>query len=244
MNILKIDQLRNAEFIALGKDFISLIDSANPVTLGINAAYGPFKTEWLSLDSFFVLERGSILTDDLVALDARRDNAIVGLRMVIDGFSRHFDPAFRAASERLLAAIDKYGTGINRLNLLAETEVLRNLVSDLEGNSLLQNALTVLGLKTWVTELKDANNAFNQVYLQRTQETSAKPNDSLASRRKPAIELYRKLVKTIEAKNTLDPSPALSTLMGQLNGLIDKYNLLVAARSTAGKEEEKPAEEA
>lgn len=241
MNTLKIDLLRNAEFIALGKDFISLIDAANPATLGINAGFAPFKAEWLSLDSLFMLERGSILTDDLVALDTRRDNAIVGIRTVADGYSRHFDPAFRAASERILACIDKYGSKIHKQNLLAETETLRNLVADFETGALMLNALTVLGLSAWVTELKDANNDFNQVYLQRTQETSAKPNDSLAARRKPAIELYRKLVKTIDAKDTLDPSPALTTLINQLNGLVDKYNQLIATRSSAGKED-KPAD--
>jgi hypothetical protein len=231
MNTLKIEKLRNGEFIAVGKDFITFIEAANPATLALGANYTSFKTTWEELDSFFMLERGSILTDDLVALDGRRDDALVGIRTVAAGYARHFNANTKAASERVLACIDKYGSAIQNQNMLAETETLRNLVADFETDVLVSNALTVLNLTAWVTELKDANNAFNQVYLQRTQEASEKPDDSLATKRKPAIDAYRKLIKTLDAKDTLDPSPALSSLMNKLNELIDKYNQLIANRS-------------
>lgn len=241
MNTLKIEKLRNGEFIAVGKDFISFIEAANPATLGLGAAYSSFKSSWEELDKYFMLERGSILTDDLIALDNRRDDALVGIRTVAEGYGRHFDVASKGASERILACIDKYGSAIHRQNFLAETETIRNLVQDFENDVPVKNALTALGLTAWVAELKDANNAFNQTYLQRTQEASERPDESMATRRKPAIEVYRTLVKTIDAKNILDPSAALTSLMGSLNALIDKYNQVIANRGGSKDKPEPPA---
>lgn len=239
MNTLKIERLRNGEFIAVGKDFISFIEAANPVTLALGINYASFKSTWEELDAYFMLERGSILTDDLVALDARRDDALVGIRTVALGYARHFTPATKAASERILACIDKYGSTIQNQNMLAETETLRNLIADFETDAPVTAALTTLNLMPWVAELKAANSEFNQVYLQRTQEAGEKPGDSMATKRKPAVDAYRKLIKTLDAKNTLDPTPALTSLMKNLNELIDKYNQLIANRS-GGKD--KPAE--
>ena len=46
MNTLKIEKLRNGEFIAVGKDFITFIEAANPATLALGANYTSFKTTW------------------------------------------------------------------------------------------------------------------------------------------------------------------------------------------------------
>jgi len=233
-NVINFPGLRNNEFLGFGNDVISIIKPSNAITFGITSAFDPFKAEWEVLSDYFALQRGSLLSNDIVNLDRRRDDAIVGIKTSAEANSKHFDPARKIAAERILATIDKFGKSIQTMNMLAETETLRSLVADFETEVLVKNSLTLLGLSDWVVELKDANNDFNVVYLQRTEEGSKRPDASFAEKRKPAILVYRKLIKTIEAKDTLDPSPALTQLMALLDELIYKYNQLINNRGNNG----------
>lgn len=233
-NVVNFSGLRNNEFLGYGNDVIKIIVGADPVALGLSVAFDPFKTEWENLSNYFALERASLLSDDLVNLDKRRDNALMGIKLVAEGYEKHFESAKKDAGERILATMEKYGKSIQNLNLLAETETVRNLVQDFEENLPVKNALVLIGLTDWVVELKNSNNEFNEVYLQRNEESSQKPDASFVEMRKPALEIYRKLIKRIDAKNELDPSAALTTLIALLEELILKYNLLVSNRAKKG----------
>jgi hypothetical protein len=236
-NLINFPGLRNNEFLGFGNDVIKMILPLDPVSLGLSPAFDPFKAEWEALSDYFALQRGSLLSNDLVKLDKRRDDALVGIRTVAEGFVKHFNASKKSAAELILATIDKYGTSIQNFNLLGETETLRNLVEDLEGDVQVKNALTLLGIDDWVIELKDANNIFNDTYLKRTDESSKKPDASFVEKRKPAMEIYRKLVRRIEAKDEMDPSPELTKLMAMLDELILKYNQLISNRGNKDDDE-------
>lgn len=159
---------------------------------------------------------------------------------MVNGYLHHFDESIRSAALRIEATISKYGTPIQRLNMLAKTETIRNLVDDFEKELLVKNALTLLNLNAWVTELKYGNNAFNAKYLQRNEETSSKPEVSLFSKRKTALELYRKLVAYLKAKQTLEPTETLTTIFARISELSSKYNNLVDGRSGGSSPETPP----
>ena len=94
-------------------------------------------------------------TAELATLDERRDNGIICLRKLADGYINHHDPAKRQAGKRLLNAIDKYGRQISKMNYQAETSVLDNLVVDLQKGEANAAAVKLLGLGDTVTENRD-----------------------------------------------------------------------------------------
>lgn len=237
---VKIERLRNVEFISFGKDVARLLENAGVETLGIESAFTPFKEEWESLSDYFLIQRGSELTDELVTLDNRRDDAIVGLIGLAESYLRHFSLDKRQAGEKIMLVFSKYGKGIHRQNFMAETETIRNIVDDFENNPPAKAALTFLGVADWLVELNEANDAFNQVYLQRVSAEGTKPEGSLVEKRKPCLELYRRLVKVMEARETLDPLPARASVISQINELIFKYNQLVMARLKTKSSEPEP----
>ena len=234
-NVINLYGLRNSEFLGYGNDLITLISAADPGALGLSPAFDPFVAEWNKLSDYFALEQGSLLSNTVEALDKRRDRAVVGIRLIADGYTKHFDEARVAAGEQILATMDKYGKSIQSQNLLAQTETVRNLVEDFEEMVPVKEALTLLGLTDFALELKNANNEFNQVYLERNAETSQKPDASFVALRKPATEVYRKLVRRIESREELDGTPELTKLINEIDELISKYNLLIANRK-AGNE--------
>lgn len=238
-NTINFPGLRNVEFIGFGNDIIAIVDPNLAGIPNLDTAYLPFKTQWLALGDYFAQQRGSLLSDDINRLDERRDKALLGISAVCDGYLRHFDAAKVGAAERILATMNKYGKSIHKQNLLAQTETVRNLVADFETDVLVKNALTLLDISDWVTEMKDANNAFHTTYLKRNEESIGKPEASLAYMRKPAIEAYRKFIKRLESLDELAPSATITKVMGLIDEQILKYNTLVNNRKKGG---DKPTE--
>jgi hypothetical protein len=230
-NIINFQGLRNVEFVGFGNDVIKIIEAVTPLPPGFTFVYEPFKSAWLNLADHFALQRGSLLSDDITALDERRDNAIVGIKGIAESYQKHFQKEKKEAGERIEMAIDKYGKAIHKQNLLAETESIRNIVSDFEGDVLLQNAVTLLDIADWISELKEANLAFNNMYLKRNEESLSKPEANMAELRKPAIELYRKVIKRLESLDDVSPSPEVTKILGLLDELIVKYNQTIAQRN-------------
>jgi hypothetical protein len=239
-NIINFSGLRNVEFVGYGNDVIKIIEGISPLPAGFTFVFEPFKSAWLNLADHFALQKGSLLSDDLRTLDARRDNAIVGIKGLCESYQKHYKPEKKDAAERIDAAIEKYGKSIHKQNLLAETETLRNLINDFETDILLKNAITLLDIADWVTELKDGNIAFNNMYLKRNEESLGKPEANMAELRKPAIELYRKLVKRLDSLDEVSPSPEVTKILGLMEELTLKYNQMISNRAKKTDKSEDP----
>ena len=105
-----------------------------------------------------------------------------------------------------------------------------NLVTDLKLDDHAA-AVKLLGLSYLVTELKDANKAFNTIYLQRVEEAAAKNLNAAGELINDCNLKYRELIKHIEANAIVNPSEAYDILIKQLNSLIEKFNMLLAQRA-------------
>jgi hypothetical protein len=224
---------RNSEFIRYMKNVIAICGNNNPRSLKIEAQVNGLQTATTPLDDLFMIERGNLLTVELQTLDARRDDAINGLRMAATAFAYHFDPVLKNAAIVLGAALDKYGTGLAKLNYIAETEVIESFVGDTSRDATLAAALTTLQLNSWVAELNEANQRFNTTYLSRTSSYASKPDGSLTELRVVTAKAYSDLVAHITAHFTLTPSDGYTKLIGELNSLSEQYNKMAANRSSS-----------
>lgn len=213
---------RNSEFVAFMNDVIKLVDTANIAALANSLS--ALQTTYDDLETSFKVSQGSTITATVQDLDARRDAAIKGIRAVVKGYAYHFDTAMQSASTLVLQTIDKYGRQLNELNYQAQTASLKSLIKDIENDADLTAALTSLHLAVWFAEMKTANEAFEQKYLERVTDNAAKKVVPVSEQRPPATAAYETLVKHIEANNVLNPSPELSALANALNELITKYN--------------------
>lgn len=228
---ISIYKLRNSEFLNLGKGIIKLTKDADPASLGLADALVPFEAEWFSLDDLFGLQKGSVLTNDVEQLDKRRDDAVSGIRMLAESYTRHFDESYKAAAELVLNIFNNHGKAVQSLNYQAQTEAVRSLVEDFETNPNVVSAIAQLQATAWVTELNAANEAFDTMYLERTKETSTKPGQSLSNRRRQAVEVLNTFLATVEATQRIMPKPGLPELIAQINTLFDEYNQLLATRA-------------
>ncbi|WP_310558263.1 DUF6261 family protein [Flavobacterium sp.] len=235
---IDLQLLRNDEHLQLNKDVATLTLQNDPQALKIKPQYDALVLKNNELDGLYKKQAASELTQELIALDDRRDRAISGLVVIADGYQYHFEPAMSQAGIRLSANFKLYGAAIARQNLQSETNILSSIANDLEQKPELVAAITTLGLTAWKNELKTANSLFGAKYLERTVQYSEVTKETLAAKREETNQVYYKLRQHIEANATLDESNVGYTkLINQINALIKQYKLVLEKRK---KNEEVP----
>lgn len=228
---LNLRTLRNPAFITFTDGVISIGKRHNLTAFRLKPAFDAFDATLAPLNAQYAIERGSSLTEKIANADQRRDRAVVGIRETVEAHLYHFAPATVEAANLVKRVFDKYGTGIQTLPYNDQSGVLKSLAEDLQVAPT-SASVTVLGLTAWVTELKNANQAFVELYGSRTTETSQKPSAKMIDLRQLTNDAYQSLVRKISAINELEPSPELAAYIAEMNAHIEPY-----LKPTGGKDE-------
>jgi Family of unknown function (DUF6261) len=237
---IDLPKLRNPEYLQFEKDFVAIATRNNPSALQITTKLDALNLKTIELDNLFVKVLANENTQVLVNIDENRDKAINGITFTVTGLAYHFDENIRNAAQKILDNLALYGSGIAKLNYLAETSVITNIINDWETKPVLIDALNVLNLTNWKDYLKTQNNLFNEVYLNRTQEYGNASLENFKGKREETNVAYYALRDRINALHTLvetPPSP-YSTIINELNALIEQYNTLINNRAAGSMENE------
>lgn len=227
---IDLSRLRNAEFLQFMKDFNTFVDANDPAALNVAVQYTALADQTAGLENLFKKQLASELTQEILSLDARRDNAYNGILFSVQANLYHYEPNRVQAATRLKANLDLYGAGVAKENYLAETTLLKNIVNDWEDKPELNDAMVLLGLKSWKNELKDANTSFNQKYIERTLEYSEADEQTLVAKRAETLEAYYTLRQFIDAYALTVNTAIYHTATSQVNALIEQYNTLINNR--------------
>lgn len=243
INSIDLPHLRNANYLQFQKDFLAIISRNNPALLQIETKYEELSAKVLEMEALFKKALANPMSQELLVLDGRRDDAINGIYYTALANSYHYDTALKQSADALLANISLYGSGIARLNYQAETATLNNLIADWNTKPELAQAIENLNLTEWKSELESINTEFGTRYLDRTQDYGNATPETLKLKREETNNFYYALRDRINALHLLvetPPSP-YSTVINQLNALVQQYNLLVTVPDEPG-EDPKPGE--
>jgi Family of unknown function (DUF6261) len=222
--------LRNAEYIQFMDNFRDLVIKNDPNILGVTKQQMVFVDAIKSIESLFKLQLGNKITEEIQALDLRRDNAINGITLVVTGYVNHFDPTISKAAQTIAENLKTYGVGIARENLMAETAILNSIIGDWENKQPLAQAIKELNLNSWKDELQEANALFDEKYLARTQDYADANPDTLLKKREECNQTYYELRKHIDAHGVINETAVYKKTTNDLNALIEQYNTLLNNR--------------
>jgi hypothetical protein len=238
INAINLPKLRNPEYIQFQKDYLGIVLTNDPRLLNVQRPYDALVTHVGVLESIFVTEQGSAITEDISALDLRRDRALTGFTGMVNALTYHFKPETAKQAETVNRVLAKYGGSIARQNYQAETAIITNLADDLTNKADVAAAIAALNLGDWQRELEQANTAFNAAYLQRTQARGAVSKDTMFDKRAKTNEAFYKLRNFIDSYFTLNEGAApYDKVTNELNALIDQYNTMMAGRQDGEKED-------
>ncbi len=236
INKITLVTLRQDEILQFNNDVTSLISLNNPEALKIQKPLARLKSTNEEIGTMITAESYTPLTEELNLLDMRRDVAIIGISQVVEGFTNHFDPIFRKYATLLQSNINLYGPAIARQSLPVETASLTNLTNDWKTKPALKEAITAFNLDGWLSELIEANIAFNKKYIERAEKTGNASDSSVKPKRNEAAKIWMELRDLIESRYKItlddegDTAPYLK-LINSLNAIIEKYNQLIAVRT-------------
>ena len=221
------------EVLSVGNDTITLFNKYNLTNDGLATKLNNLKSAIIPLTDAFSNEKSSQLSKTIALADQRRDKAINGIKAIATSyFVNHFNEAAKSQADLLLRAIAKYGDNIADLNYQLESETLRNLLEDFETDPKLSAAITALFLTEWVVELKAANIAFTDIYMQRNEEIADKKIDvSTKLARKDFAASYKLLLKHLDSMHTLAPTEPQQKLIDELTILHGTFARLIQARN-------------
>lgn len=229
---LDLSKLRNAELLQFITDVIDITNINNPLALNVGAQLVALQNIRTEIEALFMTDQGSDTTPLIQAADRRRDDAIIGITNIANGYTYHYDPAKRAAGVSISDNLRMYGGTIANQNYMAETTVIRNFLQDTDTKAEIINAVALLGLADWLTELRQANDDFHAKYLLRSQEIGAANPNTIKEKRLDAGQRYYTLRDTIGAYHTINNGiNPWGKAANDINAIIAQYNVLLAGRA-------------
>lgn len=229
------NRYRLQEFIQFISNTLMIVKQHGPDKMKVKELYQALYQNQEKLQNAYKQTTNSDITPLLARLDDQRDQAVICLRQVSEGYSHHPQEKLQAAAQTVLACIDKYGDKLYSLNYSAETAALKNLVRDFQTVQECIDAIQALGMDTVVTEMKNANLKFEKLFVQRLEEFSQEELASTKAMNQQTTEAYKTLVQHIDAHATLAPSEAYTSFINHINENIEHFNQLVDRRKGAGE---------
>lgn len=229
---IELTKLQNPEFLQFNRNVLKLIYDNGKDALKVVVQYDKLEAIINAIANMFKEDTGSDITNEIAALDIRRDEAITGITLFADALTRHHIVATRNNATLILNEINLYGPGIARQTMQNETATIDSIVTKLTTDTKLMAAVAALPLVgAWITELKTANDLFNDKYLARTVEMGAANPDTIRAKRLEAYQAYYKLRDMLVSYYNITDGDALyTTTINSINALIDQYNLVITQR--------------
>ena len=224
---------RIKEFIQFVRNALMIVGQHNPDRLQIKAQYQTLSKLHRQMERSYKQDKSDALAQELAELDAARDQTIVCLRMLSDGFTRHPNEAQQEAGQRVLDCIDKYGSRLYNLNHSAETATLKKIVHDLQTDPACAEALERLHLEAVVNEIKRANQAFERKFVQHLEATSQTNGPRMRELVRQTTDAYRTLTEHAAAHALLTPSPEYTLFGHHLDENTEHFNQIVERRQQA-----------
>ena len=228
---IHLKHLRNTEFIQFIKDVLNIISANDPAELKVDNQYNHLKQLFDDLEVLFSTAHRSRITEELKALDFRRDTAINGISALISGYRRSADETVCSHAKLLADNLDLYRHSIARESYQGETADLNKVIDDWLVKPGLKAAVTALNLDVWMTELADVNTKFNERYLARVEELASLPQSNLKAKRTEALTAFYMLRERLDACYTYNEgAEPFASVVNTINALVERYNALLANR--------------
>ncbi|MCK5824836.1 MAG: hypothetical protein KAG96_05455 [Ichthyobacteriaceae bacterium] len=167
---------------------------------------------------------------DLENVDLRRYEAYVGLKLLVEGYTNHFDEIKRKSAEVLMSYFKNKGGCLRKLNYHEQTTYINNLLNDLETDKLVLEAINSLNLAVWFNELKIANTTFEDIYMYSIDRNDTNNAEAIKNLRLKLNLLYSKLNYGVFALSVVNVSTNYSEFIISVNDIVTFYDNKIKVR--------------
>jgi len=186
--------------------------------------------QYIDFEKLLILEeeilnnmRKSVLTEKITATGILIDGYITSIGELINANIRSSDPDIAEAAKILQVRFKAFGN-IARKAYEEETESVNLLLNDLEFPPYL-DYIEILGLSTWIADLRSAEIIFEQLLDERNDEYAAKPKEHLRNIRHQIEIIYHNMIDRLTASAIIGSTdPTIFIFIDKLNAEITYFN--------------------
>jgi hypothetical protein len=201
MKIIRFNlkNLRNGEWFGFFTLFKGWEERFGKKNLGIEDLYDQFILLYEKISRLMEVLRKSALTRKIKEADRQRDKLFRGVYGVVKSSGAHPDAAKRDAAGHLLNLLNKYKLLILNRNMETKSAAAYNLLQDLHGTTYAGD-VSLLALAEWITGLEKAEQNFQALDAERTNESIDKPKEYLQLFRSETDSYYTAMINILDAR--------------------------------------------
>lgn len=220
INRLNLVRLRNLAHFEFHSEVKTMITEQTAEQLNVTEAFTSYTALLTQEDKGLEIIKQNALTAKLAALDEERDSTFRGVAGNVKALTKHFDIKIKTAAEKLHLLLLTYGNIVLK-NYNEETAALYNLTNDLLTTH--KTALKTCGIVDWIKELQRQNEEFRTIMSDRNDAIAAQEPVQMKKLRKEVDNVYRLMVKRIEASALLNGEEAYKKFVAKLNERVAYY---------------------
>ena len=169
-------------------------------------------------------------TRELSTKDHERDQTVMGLTATVKAIMQHhFDPAVRAAAQRLMDVIRHYKSIVHR-SFDEETAAIDDLLREFARADLAADII-LTGVKPWCDKLATQNGEYVVITRHKYDEKAAMPTQRMRAARKETDKYYRTIIGQAEYFVTIGwLTLQLEDFIADINVLATHYANILAKK--------------
>lgn len=239
INGIKLHNLRNALYLGFLELIVQVLQENNEIAPKLKRELDALAAGILALKPLYKKERGSKLTKEVAKADFRRDEAVKGINLQISSYLHHYEEEKRQAAKLLKIVMKNWGKRVAEKNYFAESTIIQAIVYNFTNRQNYIDAIAILHLTDWVTELQSANIEFNEKFGLRIEDVSKKPTERMKTKRLEVNKQYYKLRQALMAHACInDYAEPYEKMIGTWNVLIHEIKQSVRKRRKNKEENE------
>jgi hypothetical protein len=237
INLFDLRQTHLVGLMSFTRDqFAASFSTEKPAPTKLQAQIAAFNKAYADLDTAYRADTYSLDTDELKAADKECDSIFMSIKKMVQaqqGFD--FNPELKAAANRLMQAIDKFGIDVSE-DYLGENNKLQQLLQEIAQSTQLTADAKALGLEAALAQLKEKATLVRDLLTSRG--LAKAPKGRMKQARQAVEDEYRQLIQLLNAYALVDDDEhRFDSLFNLLNQNIDYLKNTVLARGGKAEKE-------
>jgi len=212
-------------FMHIVSDYLA--DKEMPLD-GLDEYITTFNLALKAEDAAYAVRRKSYITDEMVKLNAKREELYAGMLYHYESAMRHYDSRKREAAANI-SLVMKSVAYIHNSSNIDRTIRINVIISTIRNDKHAESAKT-LEMNGWLEALENMNNNYETASRNRNTEKSKRGNGNVRQAREVTDKAYKKIVTRINAQIVINGPEAYSSLLHLLNNRIAEEKRSIAIR--------------
>jgi hypothetical protein len=237
---LRFSELVSTQFLQFFVRLLQMITGADPTKLKIILRVNTLNDLVNRIAKVIKQEQAYQETVEIKKDDDERDDAIIGYVTHVKSQTRSKKANVKAAAIFLLNYLNNLSPHIHSEDYSSESAILTKIYADYLTDVEVKNAIVTIGAQDWLTQINDANVAFEAKYKARTITMATdKTLDTYSDLRQPTKEAYYSLLNIIQARYEValyenQDTTDYVNLINNMNALIAQTEQIIASTKPKG----------